>query len=795
MTHLRQEPDRALWLNDLFVVEYPDLIRQRGDVDRMREHVRSQFGGPRGRNVLKDIIAVHGDEPEVWLHLLLLGAFLEKKRSEAIDEVCEAHLSPAELSELRYESGQLDRRSAAMLLLHHSPDYLRDLVVADLWQARRRCSFEIHGPARRLPDDLDWWEIAGDAIGRLAGDGGLVSEDLLLMTVFPRAGEREQIIGYRDRGRRAAVRADDGDVQPGHEDEWLVLRFYRGGNHVDVTGDADLGLKLAQAVGLGIWQEPVRYTDSRDGLLARDLRDFLARVTDPLDNVFQLLEIVAEVPGLPERPIIQLSNNGQIRVETSVRAMQASLAFAMDWRRVYRVKLGFAEQLRVEVHFPPPDGELVLSYSDLDRSKAAMERFEALFERELGVVIKPRAKGESRRLKRQSPAPRGRGPGFWNKLLEPVHDAPELWRQHELRELAALGLIELEGCGVFGCSDPHLPEGLCDEDTLDCPGEVEVKLSRPEPDALVEVGADRVFKCGHAGHAWHPRGFRLPFAYRLRVRPSWEGWWAQILLVLNENAEPERRFVEVEPGYASGWFARGPVEVVFLPLVGDVGKLSVQRAAVVPCCWVGPKGPMLARYGERGVNLGDVLSQKRKAFGRVFRQGLLEATAPLGPAPVRRPEPERRPVAPPVREVTAATVEWRNNRPWVYGQPILAAQATSSILILAVLAHFAEEDERRAGGGPPEGARQMRTSGQLRMGLNRWSGEQRIPSDDLPGEQELERWLTRARQSVEKNRGSVLAKALIQGGAGRGFRLGPKFTWSGPELSDAMKNWIRRTKK
>ena len=48
----------------------------------------------------------------------------------------------------------------------------------------------------------------------------------------------------------------------------------------------------------------------RRRLREKDLRRLLARLTNPDDDTFQLLEIVAAVPQLDSRPVLSLANAG-----------------------------------------------------------------------------------------------------------------------------------------------------------------------------------------------------------------------------------------------------------------------------------------------------------------------------------------------------------------------------------------------------------------------------------------------------------------------------------------------------
>lgn len=532
--HLGMPPSAAFWLDELQLADFEDALALAEDTAALRDAVNSEFSGPAPRRALEALSGFHpGDE--VQAHALLVAWFLRQKKSAAVVDVAEAVLPAEELAGWQTASGRLHRLPTALELYRQDPLHLLDVEVCHRWHSRRRCALELEGPKRTLPapgDTLDWRALAAEAQAHLEADVPKLRGRLRFRRVTFRREGKEVLLAWRAPAERDTVRHAAGHVVAGHHDDWIILRVYRDGNRVDVTsGSLSNGRMLADGLARAVWGKG-HYRVARHALTGDALNELLRRMRSPEDDVFRLLEIAGEVHGLPNRPIVTITNAGQARVETAVEELRRHMTFAERWQTVHRVKLAFGRAWRIEVHFPPPDGELVLSYSDTDRDKEVAAAFEALVLDELGVEIHPKAGRARRRERGALPEPTRPGRPTWLRLLGPVLDEPATWEGGLVRDLAERGVVALTEHSFFRCGDGPVLPGR--RDTLDCPGEIEMPYGELDPNDPYRQEDDAECVCGTCGTTWYPGRYRLPVTRRLRVRPDVDGAWRYVRRLLSE---------------------------------------------------------------------------------------------------------------------------------------------------------------------------------------------------------------------------------------------------------------------
>ena len=613
--HLTRPPSRRYWLDEVRLKEFPQLRGLLEDPPHLQRSLDSVFGSAVGRRVLAHIRNTHGDTDAIKLHLVMVAAFLAQRRSAAVLDVALDHLDDEALAMCTSRTDVRDRLSLATLLYCQDPERLIDVDLWDRWHARRRCVYEIDGQRRRPLQlaTLDWRALFRDA-QETVGVG-----QMELRSVLPRREGREVLLAFRQIGGPANVRTDSGEVVPGHDDEWTLLLFHDGGNAVDITATAlHRAAPVASALAAQMWDDNARYVPIRRRLRVKDLRRLLARLTDPDDDTFQLLEITAAVPQLENRPVVTLANAGQVRIERSLAQMRRGTPLGYDWADVFTVKVGFMDQYRIAMHFPIPGEELVLTYSDVDRNKDASAAFVKLIEEELGVVTTPKAGSvpAQRRIRRaaQPPRPKRVTPSHLRPLMGPVVDRPDGWGVEELRRLADQGLIELKRASVLRCGNVSIGASG-GGDTLDCSGELEMAHRSMLAERPIAYEEDQACECSTCGRRWYPARAELPVFPRLRVEITHDRVWRWLLESVRERAWLQ----EVRPGMATGALKDEPVCLVYLPLACDPADRALGMAATFSTCWVGWPPPQ--GYHDRGVDLADVFADGTRALTAVWKLG------------------------------------------------------------------------------------------------------------------------------------------------------------------------------
>jgi hypothetical protein len=754
--HLTQPPAAQYWLDELRLSEFPYWCTLGQDTHRLRKAADDTFFTPQRLWVMKKLMEEHGDTDAVRLNLLLVSAFLGNRRSAAVFDVAEEHLDELSIRLCTDRTGQRDRLALAVLLYAKDPALLMAVDLWDRWHSHRRCVFEIEGHRRRNLSlrDLGWQEMARTALEELR------PAEVELRAVLPRRGGREVLLGFRQLGDWSNVRTDSGQVVAGHEDAWTLLLFYDGGNAVDATSsDSRRAGALANTLGGRMWDDQVRYTPVRRVLQKQHMRRLLARLTNPYDHTFGLLEMVAMVPQLPGRPLMSLGNSGQVRIEEALVDMRRAVAFGYEWSDVISVKVGFMDQYRIAIHFPRPGDDLVLTYSDVDRNKDASIAFEQLLADELGVVVKPKVNDSVGRVQRYSARrPRRLLPEHLSKMLEPVLDKPVDWVLEELEHLATDRLVRVERRSVLRCGDASLGAST-GGDTLDCPGEVEMPYGTADAERPFEQDLELVCECSVCGRRWYPGRTALPLFLRVRVHLEHQVLWPWMC----ERMQGRVHLVEEQPGVAMGMWQKERVCLVYLPLVTDVTYLSLGMAAAFPTCWVGQ--PVPQGYRERGVHLAEMLANGELPVVQAWRMGrdhtLFGKPAPEVPVLAEVPAEPRRSAD---RRPATRTFTVDDRGIWLDGQAIADSRASGLRMLLALLWEGARADDEAQVPRKLRNVRKLMAMVEVKL-----------------RDQVLYTWISRLRDQLEEVvPGEV--DTIIVSERGKGYRLGNEVVCVGVEL-------------
>lgn len=779
--HLTEPPDRAFWLGELRIPDYDELALLVEDQGELAWRLDREFPTAETRRVLVAALDEVGDTPEVRVNLLLAARFLRHKKSQALLDVAAAVLPVEAIDGLRSPGGRLQRMPALVALVR---DDLAHLVAFDMchrWHSRNRCAMKLDGPRRKLPmpmAEIDWLTVARSAFALVRANEGRPppEEDGACCLALPRAGGAEALLAFREPVDRGTVRVRAVGVVPGFMDDWTILRFHHDARRVDVTARrVEDGAALAAAVARRIWGKTLSYSPAAAPLQADDLNKLLWRLTDLEDDRFRLLEITAEVPGDVDRPILTLGNPGLARIERSVQRLRRTMAFALDWRTVYRVKVAFDDHYRIVLHFPLPDDDLVLSYSDQDRDKDVCTRFEALVAKELGAEIHPKTARKAPRRTRHAPKPRKLGARAFATLLQPVLDDPATWQIEILERLEADGLLHLSHHSMFRCGDARLERRAVGLDTLDCDGVVELPFGHVTPDDPFQQEDDSQVVCSSCGRAWYPERYRLPMTRRIRVEVDIDAAWSHLVDVAAGlfRVEIDRR------GVASGMYRGMRVQLVFLPAAEEHPWHDPACFGLMPVAWVSlPGDERLRRYRRRGVDLASVLAEGKTAIARVLDHdvdgvsdsdlSLLVAEEherydnpiaglPLFPSPRPPPPPEHTPASAPARQI----ISLDETGVWMHGKRLARRNAAGVVSLLRVLAQVAQQD------GPRPENRKFRSAHQLSDKLG----------DGQAHYAQVQRWVSRTRDAITRAFPTEphLAGCAIEGGTGGGYRLGPAF--------------------
>lgn len=775
-TDLASPPSPAFWLDDLGFARLPELMPLLDAPAALADALDVEVHGSSTRDLVGGLVEDSPEPTAARLHLLLVAAFLEKKKSSAVRDVARAFLPP-EVLDRHGGAGDdhLARLPLAVELYVRDPRHLLAIEVCHRWHSKRRCAMEAFGPRRALPSPLPalpWPDLGPTAVADLPASLRSRYHPAWGLVV-PRLDGSEVLVAFRERADPAAVRVRDGHVSAGHNDAWTVLRFHREARCVDLTGRSQiLALALAEALARRIWSVPVSYVPAAGQLSSRSLQEFLGRLRDPDDDTFRLLEITAELPSHEDRPLLTLGNSGQARIEPALQALRRTQALAERWDTVHQVKVGFGQRHRIVVHFPAPGDPLALTYSDKERDKDVSQAFERLFREELGIGIHPKATRTRERHRREVAEPPRYGAATWARLLGPVLDDPAAWERAAIAREAAGGLLVATDHAVLRCGDASADREAVEGDTLDCPGEVELPYGQADPRDPFRQEDDCEVVCGACGRAWRPGRYRVPLVHRVRVRVNHGAAWARILGAASRLG----RFDEEAPGVASGLVGGRRSYVLYLPVVPPEWREAAVLGAH-PTCRIGlPGDPALAAYGDLALDLAALLADE-EALGRALAlaRARLPAAVPYAPlvlpappsvadARTVRPTPDEGQALPDRAWITRdASGVWLGTTPLAHGRVKALAQ------ILALLGAAAAQDDAA---GRERRFRNVQQLTELARGVKVGN---------------VQTWVSRARDLIAKATGdSTLGDQVIEAKWGKGYRLGARFVVVGMGVEEVF---------
>lgn len=620
--HLEAAPQPEFWLGELRFEHFAEHLELLQRPMELRQRLNTEYVGPQRLRVLRRILAEEGNAPTVHLHLLMVAHCLQRKKPISVKAVAETHLPPEQLGPLLDPAGRIRKIAAAALLYQADPAHLVAIDVWNRWNHPRRCATRLDR-RRKLPmpwDSIPWEDVTRKALAEIG------VEDLEVRGPFRRFPERDVLLGLRESRRRTTMRRDDGHVSLGLRDDWTLLRFFEDGYRADVTAhDVPRGIHLASAIASALWGKTLTYRPARDALTRERLDQLLARITDPDDDAFELLEITAEVPGRWINPVIQISAPGQARIESVVADLRQKYCFAEDSCTVYRVKVGFEGRHRIQLHFPPAgQRELVPTYDDLGRDKDMVTRFERLVARTLGIEIHPKvATGHAEPWKEPPGKPRKLSTALVDSMLGPHLDRPAPWQRAYLADLVAKGVVRTLDHAVFRCGDPALRRRFQLDTTLDCPGLVVMPFGSVSADEPLDQDPAASFECSACGTMWELGTLHPPAFHRIEVQVDPEGTWRFLLELLSRKLS----MVQEAEGVASRQ-RRGEREyVVFAPFAAASWLDSV-RGTFETICWITEDDAAARPYGDQAVTLAAVLAQGVSVIARA-----LDRARPVGHRP------------------------------------------------------------------------------------------------------------------------------------------------------------------
>jgi hypothetical protein len=554
--------------------------------------------------------------------------------------------------------------------------------------------------------------------------------------------------------------------------------LHDSGHEALIAGDdPERAVDVASAVATALWNRPRRYEWARKPLTPELLVTLHQALINPEEHKFKLLEIVAEHPGLHNRPTIKLGNTGQERVERALADFwEAGLGIARDPGHVLRAKVGFEHKrrrYRIELHYPEDAlaDEPVVGFGTSGVHPDVAQAFATLVRDQLGIVLNPRSPADA---PRQGPWPEKPVPLFqrhWERMLARTVTAPAPWEKSLLGDLAKKGLVATTPESVFRCGSPAIlrrirgaPDG--------CTGTVVGGYGRVTADQPFVQEEGEPLQCDKCQAAW-PRDWRnLPWRERWNVTVDPKAAWNLALDLLLERAPKGDQSADG----VFHWFEDGEVAVVVAAEVAATDRRDAGRGAGKRAAWFGASVSSLAPYGERGVSLAEVLADGVAAFERVLGLGLMPGKADT----VFLSEP------PPAMYGTGGPREggaWEKGivqrgefgGAYLHQRRIVKAEHAMLILTLAALQR-ATKDAAREGEDDRGWHRAEYLAEIINDELRALGANPKL----LVNARRVNGWVQRLRESIEgANVPHVAGRDVMEDGNQKGLRLGARFTLDG----------------
>ena len=616
--HLAAAPRADLWTAALCFDRFDSLLAETATPAAAEAALVRSFKGRASRAVARRVIARSGGGSIPTQHLVLVGAFTELTHSDAIEAVAIARLGEAAVSANRKPSGRV-RRHALMVLLYEAD--LWHMFEVGLWHRhflRRRCRYRL-GVGQELPRPLEVsaWQAAARASleGLREGpDAGCREFDAVRVAPGPIPGD--VLVALRTWPTRCTGRGRDGEVTTVALPDWTTLHFAEQGRRLEVSDQqVQRGVTFAVELAGRLAGRPRQYHLVLEELTSPVLDAFLARITDPTDRTFPLVEMVAEAPWRPHQ-VVTLTGTRETTAEGLVGDLrQLHLPFARDWRTVKSAKLSFEGRHTIQVHFPPPGEPTALSYSDDGRSEQTSFRFAKLLEEHLHVEVAAKARRGARKgRKGAGKKPRKHSLRWWRAVLSPQTDRPAEWLEGAVAGLVSRRWLRLERVRAFRCNSPYIDRATCGVDSLDCAGDVVLPFDLARLDDATQLEDDGEVVCSTGLHRWRPMRYGLPTFVRLRVEVEHCAMFGHLAAELGRYGEV--RDAPGRPGVLTVRLDDVVGTLVYVPLAPADELDPDSHGKRSPVAWVTGPGARPPFLSDGSLELAEVLADLDRLAAR-----------------------------------------------------------------------------------------------------------------------------------------------------------------------------------
>lgn len=778
---LGAEPNRDFWLHGLGFAGFFGVMNLGAGLD---DAWKKAFGSGQNREIASELLVRTGDARHARRNLLLAAAYVEKTDTEALADVARALLGDRAVPD--ENTRQFCRNGLAARILAVRPAALIGVRALDEFGPRRHYALALDGHRAPPPAPLplvDWPEVAGRALDALIRE----RRSLNLRACVPRPWRHDVILAFREEGRSAPNwKEGKAELQLGNKLEWTWVRLLDGGHRAEIAGhDVERGVTVASAVATALWGRERTYGWACDPLTPERLQVLHEALINPHEHKFKLLEIVAEMPGLHNRPILKLGNTGQERVELALADLwNADVGFARDPTHVLRAKVSFLRgkrKYRIELHYPEDamTDEPIVGFGTVGVHPDVAEGFAKLVRDELGIVLHPRSPADDApRSAAWAERPAKLLAKHWDRLLAPTVLAPAPWERRELDALVRRKVVTTRSEAVFRCGSPAIlkrAHGAPDGCTGTVIGEfggvnIDVPFLQPPGDALA---------CDRCGALWPRQRERLPWKERLVVGIDSRAAWEHVVGLLRERAKAaDRSTVGV-----FGWYEAGKVFEVIGVEGADPDRRRPARAAGRHAAWFGTSASALAPYGDRSVSLADVMAEEVAAFDRVFALGPVPGT----PERLYLSEPPPAMYAtggPRIGSPTHKGIIQRGDDGAAYLHQRVVVKAASAMLILTLAAIQKATEEA----GRDDDDRGWFAAGDIAAVIHeelKLSNGGNVPSELHIADARIHTWVNRLREEITAaNVPAVTGADVIETGNTKGIRLGARFRLDGFSVQD-----------